>query len=125
MVDFYKFAQDLPSAAEWWTAIRWVLLVFSFIVLLTMLGSFVPYESVVQNGHPWIPKFTCPGCFLCGMTRSFCAISAGYWGEALRWNRGGPVLYAIGAGWTIAFLIFSFRQIKNRFFATALKQKNI
>jgi hypothetical protein len=121
-----KFTHDLPSALEWWEAIRWVVFVFSLIVLLMMLGSFVPYENVVQNGHPWIPKFTCPGCIFCGMTRSFCAMSAGYWSEAFRWNRGGPVLYIIGWSWTIFFLVFSVRQLNNKFRTTIyIKQKNI
>jgi len=126
IMDLRKFSHNLPSVAEWWAAVRWVILVFSFVVLLTMLGSFVPYEGVVKSGHPWIPKFTCPGCVFCGMTRSFCAMSAGYWNEAVRWNRGGPILYIIGWGWTISFLVFSIRQLNNKFLAAIfIRQKGI
>lgn len=88
-----------PSFEEWCQALRWVLLAFTTVVVLALAGSFVPYERVLAEGHPWLPRRHCPGCVLCGMTRSFCAMSAGRWGEALGWNRGGPVLYAFGWLW--------------------------
>lgn len=121
-----NISRDLPSTAEWWQALRWVILIFSFLVLLTMLGSFVPYERVVQDGHPWIPKFVCSGCVFCGMTRSFCAMSAGYWNEAVRWNPGGPILYIVGWGWIISFFVFLARHFYNKFLATILiRQKDV
>jgi hypothetical protein len=99
---------DWPSAKEWWEALRWVLIIFTMVVVLTMAGSFVSYQQVVQDGHPWMPAIHCPGCFLCGMTRSFCAMSAGQWSEALNWNHGGPFLYIAGWVWltlTLGFLV--------------------
>ena len=33
------------------------------------------------------------------MTRSFCAMSAGRWQSAYRWNVGGPALYCSGWLW--------------------------
>jgi Protein of unknown function (DUF2752) len=92
---------DLPGPREWWEASRWVLLVFTLLVALALAGSFVSYESVVAQGHPWLPRASCPGCPLCGMTRSFCAMSSGRWAEAAAWNGGGPVLYAGGWLWLL------------------------
>lgn len=106
---------DLPSASEWWKALRWVFFVFSFVVLLTMLGSFVPYERVVQDGHPWLPKIVCSGCPFCGMTRSFCAMSAGYWQKSFEWNRGGPFLYLIGWMWLASLFIFFVRRLFEKY----------
>jgi hypothetical protein len=103
---------SLPSAREWWEALRWVLLVYTLIVLLTMLGSFVPYERVVNEGHPWLPHKVCPGCPFCGMTRSFCALSDGRWQEAVRWNRGGPVLYIFGWLWLLGAAFMGSKFIK-------------
>jgi Protein of unknown function (DUF2752) len=88
-----------PSAREWWQSLRWVYLTFTLLILIALAGSFIPYESVVADGHPWLPRNECPGCPLCGMTRSFCALSAGRFSEAVAWNRGGPVLYVCGWLW--------------------------
>jgi hypothetical protein len=101
-----------PSAREWWEAVRWVLLVFTLIVMAMMLGSFVPYERVVAEGHPWLPHIHCPGCPLCGMTRSFCALSAGRWREAVGWNRGGPFLYSAGWLWLLCFFAITLRFLR-------------
>ena len=90
-----------PCAREGWEALRWVLLVFTLLVLLALAGSFFSYERVVAEGHPWLPRVHCAGCPFCGMTRSFCALSSGRWPEALRWNRGGPALYAAGWLWLL------------------------
>lgn len=87
-------AAGWPSAREWWSALRWVALVYTLLVALALAGSFFPYERVVAEGHPWLPDFHCAGCPLCGMTRAFCALSAGRWREAAGWNRGAPALYA-------------------------------
>lgn len=105
--------EGLPSAREWWEAIRWVLLVFTGLVFLTMAGSFVSYETVVTQGHPWLPRIQCAGCPFCGMTRSFCAMSAGLLKDAVRWNSAGPFLYVIGWIWLFAFLIWIYDYIKN------------
>jgi hypothetical protein len=91
-----------PSACEWWQALCWVYLTFTFLIVLTMAGSFVSYERVITNGHPWLPNIYCKGCMFCGMTRSFCAMSNGLWQEAAHWNRGGPVLYVGGWLWLIS-----------------------
>jgi hypothetical protein len=32
-------------------------------------------------------------CFMCGLTRSFAAMSHGDWARALEYNAGGPALY--------------------------------
>lgn len=101
-----------PGAREWWEAIRWVLLVFTLVVVVTMLGSFIPYERVIAQGHPWLPRTHCPGCPLCGMTRSFCAMSAGRWSDAARWNRGGPFLYSAGWLWLLLSIVVAFRFLR-------------
>lgn len=88
-----------PTAGEWWTSLRWVLLVFTLLVALALAGSFFAYERVVAEGHPWLPRLHCAGCPLCGMTRAFCALSAGRWSEAVGWNRGAPFLYAASWLW--------------------------
>ena len=103
----------LPSAADWWQSFRWVLLVFTFLVGLTLVGSFVSYQTVITAGHPWLPSFHCPGCLFCGMTTSFCAMSNGYWQQAHDWNRGGPPLYAFFWLWfltALGYLSFSTRR---------------
>jgi Protein of unknown function (DUF2752) len=100
------FVWTMPSAAEWWQSLRWVLLVFTLLVGLSLLGSFVSYERVVSVGHPWLPSYRCPGCLFCGMTRSFCAMSNGYWEQANEWNRGGPPLYAFFWVWLFAALAY-------------------
>jgi hypothetical protein len=93
-----------PSWAEWWVALRWVLLTFTLLVALSLAGSFYSYERVVLEGHPWLPHFHCAGCPLCGMTRAFCALSAGRFREAVSWNRGAPALYALFWLWLCAAL---------------------
>ena len=101
-----------PSAREWWQSLRWVLLIMTFIIILTVAGSFVPYEEVVAKGHPWLPIAQCPGCILCGMTRSFCAMSAGRWAKAFNWNHGGPLLYVGGWVWIACALVLGFRHVR-------------
>lgn len=101
-----------PSKAEWWQAIRYVLLVFTAMVLLTMLGSLISYERVIAEGHPWLPRIQCPGCLLCGMTRSFCAMSAGRLIEAWQLNKGGPALYTFGWFWLAGAALFGVRKIR-------------
>ena len=96
----------MPSATDWWRSIRWVLLVFTLSVSLTLVGSFVPYERVVSAGHPWLPSRHCPGCLFCGMTRSFCAMSSGNWEQASEWNKGGPALYAFFWLWLLAVVLY-------------------
>lgn len=107
----------LPSAEEWWGALRWVLLTFTLLVVLSLAGSFFPYERVVAEGHPWLPRFHCAGCPLCGMTRAFCALSAGRFDEALSWNRAAPTLYALFWLWTacaLAYLLKAALRIASR-----------
>lgn len=106
----------LPSAEDWWRSMRWVLLTFTFVIALTLVGSFVSYERVVSRGHPWLPARPCPGCFLCGMTRSFCAMSSGRWQQAMEWNHGGPVLYTLAWLWLMlscAYGVFSVQKYLN------------
>jgi hypothetical protein len=97
----------VPTALEWWQSVRWVLLVFTVLIAITLAGSFVPYERVVSSGHPWLPKHQCPGCLFCGMTRSFCAMSNGSWDQAMQWNRGGPALYTFFWIWIAAGSAYS------------------
>lgn len=103
-----------PSRRDWWESIRWVLLVFTLLVALTIICSFVSYQEVVAHGHPWLPHRVCPGCPLCGMTRSFCAMSSGRFAEAMRWNRGGPVLYIAFWLWLLSASITVLRMIANK-----------
>jgi len=101
------FGLMMPSAEEWWRSVRWVLLVFTFIIALTITGSFVSYERVVSSGHPWLPRHYCGGCLFCGMTRSFCAMSNGDFARAREWNRGGPALYTFFWLWLMTALAYS------------------
>ncbi|HNJ42731.1 MAG TPA: DUF2752 domain-containing protein, partial [Acidobacteriota bacterium] len=103
-----------PTLKDWWEALRWVLLVFTVVVALTLAGSFVSYETVLSSGHPWLPRTHCSGCLFCGMTRSFCALSSGHWAEAVRWNRGGPVLYSAGWLWLAGSLVVFSRLVRTR-----------
>lgn len=125
-VPAYLQADAWPSAREWWAALRYVFFTFTVIVALTMIGSFFSYERVLAEGHPWLPRADCPGCIFCGMTRSFCALSAGRWQEAFAWNRGGPFLYAggwlwlAGAGWLAARAV---RQRRGRNLAATMRAR--
>ena len=101
-----------PSWAEWWGALRWVLLTFTLLVALALAGSFYSYERVVAEGHPWLPHFHCAGCPFCGMTRAFCALSSGQLREALSWNRGAPALYTFFWLWLAAALAYLFKTLR-------------
>jgi len=101
-----SFFLVLPTAAQWWQSMRWVLVVVAVLIAITLAGSFVPYEQVVREGHPWLPARQCPGCLFCGMTRSFCAMSSGHWKEASEWNRGGPVLYLVFWFWLMLSFLY-------------------
>jgi hypothetical protein len=100
------FGLLMPSAAEWWQSVRWVLLVFTVLIGLALSGSFVSYQAVITNGHPWLPRHYCPGCPFCGMTRSFCAMSSGEWRQAWQWNRGGPALYLLFWIWLVTSFVY-------------------
>lgn len=100
-----------PSKGEWWQAMRYLLLVLSVMVLVTMIGSFVSYERIIAEGHPWLPRIDCPGCPLCGMTRSFCAMSAGRVSDAWRLNKGGPALYTFGWFWLAGAAFFCVQKV--------------
>lgn len=106
----------MPTVSEWWESLRWVLLIFTILILFTLIGSFYSYERVLAEGHPWLPRKVCAGCPFCGMTRSFCAMSSGRWTEAAKLNRAGPVLYVAGWLWLAASLIFALerRRLKLR-----------
>jgi hypothetical protein len=107
----YPRAFVWPSAREWWDALRWVLLTFTLLVALAIAGSFFSYERVLAEGHPWLPRFHCAGCPLCGMTRAFCALSAGRWHDAVNWNRGAPTLYVGFWLWLLAACVFFARAL--------------
>jgi hypothetical protein len=96
----------VPTRAEWWQSSRYVFLIFTLLICLALAGSFVPYQRVIAEGHPWLPHRTCPGCPLCGMTRSFCAMSSGQWQVAEHWNRGGPPLYGLFWLWLLVGLTY-------------------
>jgi hypothetical protein len=102
------------NARESRLVLKVLLCVFTFLVALALAGSFVPYERVLSEGHPWLPHHQCPGCIFCGMTRSFCALSSGHWHAALSWNRGGPWLYAGSWLWLAAAAVISLRGAKNK-----------
>lgn len=87
----------LPPASEWWLALRWVWATFTLLVATSLAGSAFPYRQVVEHGHPWLPRRECSGCPLCGMTRSYCAMTSGRWEAARRWNPAGPVAW--GGSW--------------------------
>ncbi|HYH84599.1 MAG TPA: DUF2752 domain-containing protein [Pyrinomonadaceae bacterium] len=106
-----------PSAREWWRATRWVLLVFTLLVALSIAGSFFSYERVLTEGHPWLPRFHCAGCPLCGMTRAFCALSAGRWHAAVGWNRAAPALYVGFWLWLIAASVYFARALRRKVLA--------
>jgi hypothetical protein len=106
---------DLPGAAQWWEALRWVWLTFTLLIALAVCGSFVNYQNVLTGGHPWLPRIVCKGCAFCGMTRSFCAISNGRWQEACAWNRGGPPLYVGGWLWLAGSAALFSKDLRNHF----------
>lgn len=103
-----------PTPSEWWRAFRPVYWTFTALVGLALAGSFVPYRQVVADGHPWLPRKQCSGCPFCGMTRSFCALSAGEPAEAVRWNPGGPLLYGAGWAWLAGAVLLSGRAWRAR-----------
>ena len=103
-----------PSAREWWEALRWVALVFTLLVAMSLAGSFYSYERVVAHGHPWLPDFHCAGCPLCGMTRAFCALSAGRWAEGVGWNRGAPVVYTLFWLWLGTAALYLTNTVRRR-----------
>ena len=103
-----------PAWAEWKQALLWPYVIFTLLIALTLAGSFVPYERVVTQGHPWLPaKKDHPPCAFCGMTRSFCAMSAGRAQDAHNWNHGGPVLYTFGWFWLAGAAIIVVKRFKN------------
>lgn len=107
-----------PSWSEWWSALRWLALVLAAMVLLTLAGSFVDYGALVETGrHPWLPPSHCKGCFLCGMTRSFCAMSSGRFAEAFAWNHGGPFLYLGFWAYLAGALGHGLRIVRKTYFA--------
>ncbi len=105
---------QLAILSQWWFSLRWVALILSLMLVIALAGSFIPYESVLANGHPWLPQKTCSGCALCGMTRSFCAMSAGRWGEATDWNPLGPLCYGLSWLWVTTFLIFIAKMVYDK-----------
>lgn len=105
----------MPTRLEWWLSIRYVLLILTILIGLALLGSFISYDRVISEGHPWLPTKQCPGCPFCGMTRSFCAMSSGRWQEAEAWNRGGPVLYVTGWLWLSASALFGLCTARKNF----------
>ena len=110
-------AFSLPDAREWWRSLRWVFVILTLLMIAALLGSFVPYDLVLTQGHPWLPRRACAGCPFCGMTRSFCAMSAGRFRDAVGWNRGGPVLYVGGWLWVAGFSLIMPRRIYRHLFS--------
>lgn len=105
-----------PTAREWWSALRWLVPVLTLLVALSLAGSFFSYERVVAEGHPWLPGLRCAGCPFCGMTRAFCALSAGRWAEAVRWNRAAPFFYSAFWLWLAACAAATARAARPRLF---------
>lgn len=103
-----------PARAEWRRALLLPYIIFTLLIGLTLAGSFVPYQRVLAQGHPWLPaKKEHPPCALCGMTRSFCAMSAGRVREARDWNRGGPILYSFGWLWLAGTALVVVKRFKD------------
>src|SRR5271154_6835818 len=98
-------SSGISGSSEWRDATIAALAIVTILITIALCGSFVNYNQVVASGHPWLPRLHCFGCPLCGMTRSFCAMSAGHWQQAMTWNSAGPALYwafwvwVLGAGW--------------------------
>jgi hypothetical protein len=53
-------------------------------------------------------------CPLCGLTRSFCALSAGEWGKARQFNPMGPWVYAACWGLGVLGLVSLGRRVVGR-----------
>ena len=104
-----------PTWAEWRRALLLPYVIFTLLIGVTLAGSFIPYERVLASGHPWLPaKKEHPPCSFCGMTRSFCAMSAGRVRDANNWNHGGPVLYLSGWLWLAGTALLAFKAIKRK-----------
>ncbi len=113
------------NRADVYCALRWIGLVATLVVALTMAGSFVSYERVVADGHPWLPRKVCDGCRLCGMTRSFCAMSEGRFQTAYAHNAGGPVLWVGGWVWlAVTAVTCGRRRLRNQLRNGGLWQRN-
>lgn len=110
----HKPLSNLPTAGEWWEALRWVYAAFTLPVALGILGSFVPYSRVVAHGHPLLPLKACAGCMMCGMTRGFCLLSEGRIAEAWEHNHGAPFLYVFGWCWLIGGAVLVYRHLNSR-----------
>jgi len=104
---------NLPSAREWWQALRWVYAAFTLPVVFALAASFVPYSRVVAQGHPWFPTKTCAGCMFCGMTRAFSLLAEGRIAEAWTHNHGAPFLYLLCWCWLIFGAVLLYRHFNS------------
>lgn len=95
------------NKAYLWCAVRWPLATLTLMIALALAGSFVPYDYVLAHGHPWLPAKTCTGCALCGMTRAFCAMSAGRWSAAADWNPLAPGAYCLCWLWLASAILIT------------------
>jgi len=80
-----------------------------FISVSILIASFYSYELVTTSGHPWLPGEKCPGCSLCGLTRSVCAMSEGRFSSAFNHNKMGPFVYVFCLGFIGLYLHRFFR----------------
>ena len=81
--------------------LRIVIFIISIVTTIVIFTSFViSLEDLEQGNVVLIPHYLSQtskheSCFLCGMTRSFIAMSAGNFAQAKRYNKSGPLLYGL------------------------------
>lgn len=81
--------------------LRVVTFIISIVTTIVIFTSFViSLEDLEQGNVVLIPHYLSQtskheSCFLCGMTRSFIAMSAGNFAQAKRYNKFGPSLYGL------------------------------
>ena len=88
--------------------LRVVALIISMITTIVICISFFVSSEDLENGntvlipHRLSQTAKHESCFLCGMTRSFAALSAGNVAQAKRYNKFSPLLY--GMFWLASLL---------------------
>ena len=107
---------DAARKAAKQSATSWLVLIAGLLMMLVV--SFVVEPKDIESGRVMLSP-TCPSkalfgweCPTCGMTRGFAAMSRGLVGEALRYNRASPLMYALawlGLAWGAVGLVRSVR----------------
>ena len=85
-------------------ALRWTFASLAPIALLVLALSFAFEPEAIAAGAPWkligLQAPTCPGCWMCGMSRAFSAVSHGQVGAALESHPGVLVVWPLV--WSVA-----------------------